>query len=117
MIKGLRLRNVRDGGSRSVDCSALFVFIGAQPRTDWLPERMPLDPTLQSLREPTPRTPAAGPHGPYGVCTVENHMAPWVFAAGDVRSGRPTRWRRRRRRRGALAVTRGPDPLVALIAS
>src|SRR5437763_6169292 len=39
-ITGLRLRDLRDGGSRRLDCSAVFVFIGAQPRTDWMPRRI-----------------------------------------------------------------------------
>ena len=36
-LTGLRLRDVRSGGSRVLECPAVFVFIGAQPRTDWLP--------------------------------------------------------------------------------
>ncbi len=36
-ITRLRLRDVQDGSARDLDCSAVFVFIGAQPRTDWLP--------------------------------------------------------------------------------
>src|SRR5262249_27000002 len=39
----LRLRDVRDGRSRDLDCSAVFVFIGAQPRTDWLPATIAVD--------------------------------------------------------------------------
>ena len=42
-ITGLRLRDVRDGGTRDLDCSAVFVFIGAQPRTDWLPPSIAVD--------------------------------------------------------------------------
>ena len=42
-ITGLRLRDVRDGSSRDLDCSAVFVFIGAQPRTDWLPPSIAVD--------------------------------------------------------------------------
>ena len=36
---GLRLRKLREGGNSRLDCSAVFVFIGAghQPRTGWLP--------------------------------------------------------------------------------
>ena len=42
-ITRLRLRDVRDGNSRDLDCSAVFVFIGAQPRTDWLPPSIAVD--------------------------------------------------------------------------
>ena len=84
-LTGLRLRDVRDGGTRDLDCSAVFVFIGAQPRTDWLPPSIAVDPkgfiltgadAAQSDRWPlTDREP----------CTVET-TCPGVFAAGDVRS-------------------------------
>ena len=43
-LTGLRLRDVRDGGTRDLDCSAVFVFIGAQPRTGWLPPSIAVDP-------------------------------------------------------------------------
>ena len=42
-ISGLRLRDVREGSSREIDCAAVFVFIGAQPRTDWLPPSIAVD--------------------------------------------------------------------------
>ena len=73
------------GGTRDLDCSAVFVFIGAQPRTDWLPPSIAVDAkgfiltgadAAQSDRWPlTDREP----------CTVET-TCPGVFAAGDVRS-------------------------------
>jgi thioredoxin reductase (NADPH) len=84
-ITGLRLRNVKEGGFRDLDCSAVFVFIGAQPRTDWLPPSIAVDSkgfiitgadAAQSRRWPlTNREP----------CIVET-TCPGVFAAGDVRS-------------------------------
>jgi thioredoxin reductase (NADPH) len=84
-ITGLRLRDVREGGFRNVDCSAVFVFIGAQPRTQWLPPSIAVDSkgfiitgadAAQSDRWPlTNREP----------CVVET-TCPGVFAAGDVRS-------------------------------
>jgi thioredoxin reductase (NADPH) len=84
-VTGLRLRDVRDGDIRDLDCSAVFVFIGAQPRTDWLPPSIAVDSknfiltgadAAQSDRWPlTDREP----------CTVET-TCPGVFAAGDVRS-------------------------------
>jgi thioredoxin reductase (NADPH) len=84
-LAGLHLRDVRDGGSRDLDCSAVFVFIGAQPRTGWLPSNIAIDPkgfiltgadAAKSDRWPLPdREP----------CTVET-TCPGVFAAGDVRS-------------------------------
>jgi thioredoxin reductase (NADPH) len=85
-ITGLRLRGVRGASSRELECSALFVFIGAQPRTEWLPPSIAVDSkgfiftgadAAKSDRWPlTEREP----------CTVET-TCPGVFAAGDVRSG------------------------------
>jgi thioredoxin reductase (NADPH) len=85
-ISGVRLRDVHDGKSRDLDCSAIFVFIGAHPRTDWLPPSVAVDSkgfiftgadAAKSDRWPlTDREP----------CTVET-TCPGVFAAGDVRSG------------------------------
>jgi len=84
-LTGLRLRDVREGGTRGLACSAVFVFIGAQPRTGWLPPSIAVDDkgfivtgadAAKSDRWPlTDREP----------CTVES-TCPGVFAAGDVRS-------------------------------
>jgi thioredoxin reductase (NADPH) len=84
-ITGLRLRDVREGGFREIDCSAVFVFIGARPRTEWMPPSIALDSkgfiitgadAARSERWPlTNREP----------CVVET-TCPGVFAAGDVRS-------------------------------
>jgi thioredoxin reductase (NADPH) len=84
-LTGIRLRDVRNGSHRDLDCSAVFVFIGAQPRTSWLPPSIAVDSkgfiltgadAVQSELWPLPdREP----------CTVET-TCPGVFAAGDVRS-------------------------------
>src|ERR1700677_1616814 len=42
-VTRLRLRDVRAASTRDLDCSALFVFIGATPRTDWLPSSVAVD--------------------------------------------------------------------------
>jgi thioredoxin reductase (NADPH) len=84
-VTGLQLRDVRDGSTRELSCAAVFVFIGARPRTDWLPPSIAVDSknfiltgadAAQSDRWPlTNREP----------CTVET-TCPGVFAAGDVRA-------------------------------
>src|SRR5262249_42050772 len=42
-ITGLRIRDGQSQASRDLTCSAVFVFIGAQPRTRWLPPTIALD--------------------------------------------------------------------------
>src|SRR5215475_243905 len=37
-LEGLTLRDRRDGGTEQVPAAALFVLIGGEPRTQWLPE-------------------------------------------------------------------------------
>ena len=106
-ITGLRLRNVREGGSRNLDCSAVFVFIGAKPRTELdAPEYRPgfqgLHPhrgrcrEIRPLAPDRPRAVRRGDHVPGGL----------------RRGGRPQRYdqtgRVRRRRRGPGGHLRAP---------
>jgi thioredoxin reductase (NADPH) len=85
-ITGLRLRDVHDGGSRRLDCSAVFVFIGAQPRTDWLPQTVAVDSKGFILTGADAARSDRWPLTNREPCTVET-TCPGVFAAGDVRSG------------------------------
>ncbi len=82
---GLTLRDVRDGGSRPLDCSAVFVFIGARPRTDWLPSSVAVDPKGFILTGADAAHSGRWPLTDREPCTVET-TCPGVFAAGDVRS-------------------------------
>ncbi len=85
-INGVQLRDLRKGGTRHLDALAVFVFIGATPRTGWLP------PTVAVDSKGFIYTGAdAARSGRWTVddrepCTVET-TSPGVFAAGDVRSG------------------------------
>lgn len=85
-FKGLRLRDVRGGPPRDLACPAVFVFIGARPRTDWLPPSVAVDDKGFILTGAdaarSDRWPLAGREP----CAVET-TCPGVFAAGDVRSG------------------------------
>ncbi len=85
-ITGLRLRDVRDGSSRDLDCSAVFVFIGAQPRTGWMPPSIAVDPKGFILTGADAAKSDRWPLSDREPCTVET-TCPGVFAAGDVRSG------------------------------
>ena len=85
-ITGLRLRSVRDGRTRNLDCSAIFVFIGAQPRTGWMPTSIALDSKGFILTGADAAKSDRWPLTDREPCIVET-TCPGVFAAGDVRSG------------------------------
>jgi thioredoxin reductase (NADPH) len=84
-LEHLVLRHGPTGAEERVPAAALFVLIGARPRTDWLPEQVARDPrgfvltgddALRSGRWPLDRDPVR----------LETSM-PGVLAAGDARQG------------------------------
>ncbi|HZN77252.1 MAG TPA: FAD-dependent oxidoreductase [Micromonosporaceae bacterium] len=87
-LERLTLTDTRSGEQRTVDTSWLFIFIGAEPRTDWLDKVLSRDGhgfllTGASLMTDG-RRPAGWrlPRDPYHLeCSV-----PGVFAVGDVRA-------------------------------
>lgn len=68
------------GGADTIGCRALFVMIGADPRTDWLRGSLDLDEKGFVL------TGRAVGDGPSPLSPYETNL-PGVFAVGDVRSG------------------------------
>ncbi|MEO7651189.1 MAG: FAD-dependent oxidoreductase, partial [Bryobacteraceae bacterium] len=79
------LINHKTGEHRNVDTPAVFSFIGATPRTDWLPAEIERDAkgfvrTGSELAESPHWTAARAPF-------LLETSRPGVFAAGDVRSG------------------------------
>ncbi|QDT36545.1 FAD-dependent oxidoreductase [Stratiformator vulcanicus] len=84
-LAGVGLVNNQSDEREQIDCAGLFVFVGAKPHTEWLPDSVVLDdrgyvltgPRIQKCDcWPLDRTP----------CELETTL-PSVFAAGDVRSG------------------------------
>jgi thioredoxin reductase (NADPH) len=79
------------GERRRLDARALFVFIGAQPHTEWLRGVVTLDdggyvltgPDAAAAHVPLTGGNGRGHHVPHMLET----SVPGVFAAGDVRSG------------------------------
>jgi thioredoxin reductase len=88
-LESLVLADIVSGARRAVPADALFVLIGAQPRTDWLGQAVARDRRGFIL---------TGPDLPAGVrwppgrppLPLETSL-PGVFAAGDVRRGSVTR--------------------------
>ena len=86
-LQSLVLEETASGARRNVPADALFVLIGAQPRTQWLGEAIARDP--RGFIATGPDLPAStGTHGAAGrpPLPLETSL-PGVFAAGDVRHG------------------------------
>lgn len=68
-LRGVRLRNVKTGEERTVECGGVFVSIGREPASGLARGQLPLDSAGYILADETTRTDLPG-----------------VFAVGDVRA-------------------------------
>lgn len=87
-LTGLVLRDTATGETEEVPADFLFVFIGAEPRTDWLDGVVERDVRGFLLTGPDLTPDGAAPSG-WGLDRPPFHLessVPGVFVAGDVRS-------------------------------
>ncbi|MEM9645802.1 MAG: FAD-dependent oxidoreductase, partial [Planctomycetota bacterium] len=84
-LERVQIRNRQSGDEQRLQCSGAFIFVGAKPHTDWLPESVALDKDGFVLTGPSIQNWGLGPLD-RAPCELET-TAPGVFAAGDVRSG------------------------------
>ena len=87
-LEGLTLRDRHTGATREVPASAMFVLIGAEPRTDWLEGTVERDErgyvlTGRDLMGADGRPPPGWPLWRQPL-PLETSL-PGVFAVGDVR--------------------------------
>ena len=84
-LGSVELVNSKTGQARAVEVAAVFSFIGAVPRTDWLP------PEIERDAKDFVRTGADLARSPHWTARRQPFLLetsrPGVFAAGDVRSG------------------------------
>jgi thioredoxin reductase (NADPH) len=84
-LGSVEIVNKKNGQERTVETPAVFSFIGAVPRTDWLP------PEIERDAQGFIRTGAALAQSPHWTAKRQPFLLetsrPGVFAAGDVRSG------------------------------
>ena len=88
-LERLVLENIASGLTDTVPAAALFLLIGAEPRTDWLPDEIELDRQGYIVTGPDLLLNGGPPEGwplTRSPLLKETSM-PGVFAAGDIRSG------------------------------
>jgi thioredoxin reductase (NADPH) len=81
----IEIVNSKTGQTQVLEAAALFSFIGAVPRTDWLPKEIEIDSKGFVRTGPDlAQSPSWGAKRPPFLLETSR---PGVFAAGDVRSG------------------------------
>jgi thioredoxin reductase (NADPH) len=87
-LEQVTLEHTPTGQRRTIPCSGLFCFIGAEAATGWLGDALALDPAGFVLTDRSiPRSALADPLFKARDPLPFETSAPGVFAAGDVRCG------------------------------
>ncbi len=85
-VEAITLRNNVTQAQRAVPCSAVFVFIGAEPSAEWLPADIARDANGYLLTGTDVVRSGLWPRHDRDPCPLET-TAPGILAAGDIRSG------------------------------
>jgi thioredoxin reductase (NADPH) len=85
-MEAIALRNNATKSQRRVPCSAVFVFIGAEPAAEWLPAAIARDAQGYVLTGTDVVRSGLWPRGDRDPCPLETTV-PGILAAGDIRSG------------------------------
>jgi thioredoxin reductase (NADPH) len=85
-VEAIALRNNATKSQRRVPCSAVFVFIGADPSAKWLPAEIACDANGYVLTGTDVVRSGLWPRRDRDPCPLETTV-PGILAAGDIRSG------------------------------
>jgi thioredoxin reductase (NADPH) len=85
-IEAITLRNNATKLERRLPCSAVFVFIGAEPSAHWLPAEIARDGNGYVLTGTDVVRSGKWPRSDRDPCPLETTV-PGILAAGDIRSG------------------------------
>ena len=85
-VEAVDAKNSETGQTEHLACSAIFVFIGAEPAADWLPTRLARDTNGYLLTGPDALATGTWPCPNRQPCPLETTV-PGILAAGDIRSG------------------------------
>jgi thioredoxin reductase (NADPH) len=85
-VEALVLKNNATKSEQHVPCSAVFVFIGAEPAAGWLPPEIARDATGYLLTGTDVVRSGLWPRKDRDPCALETTV-PGILAAGDIRSG------------------------------
>jgi thioredoxin reductase (NADPH) len=86
LVEAIEIKNNETGQIEQLKCSAIFVFIGAEPSADWLPTQLARDANGYLLTGPDALRAGQWPCPERDPCPLETTV-PGILAAGDIRSG------------------------------